>query len=69
MEGEDKNITDSSNKSSCPQLEPYQWKPGQSGNPGGRKKNTLKEYVSKKFMDMSDEEKEEFIKKVAPDMV
>ena len=37
--------------------------PGQSGNPGGRPKGTMKSYLSRKFMEMSDEDKEEFLKK------
>src|SRR3989338_4684293 len=40
---------------------------GISGNPNGRPKNTLKDYVRKKFMEMSEEEKEEFLKKVSPE--
>lgn len=40
------------------------FKPGVSGNPGGRPKNTLKDYLRRKFCAMSDAEKEEFLKKV-----
>lgn len=36
--------------------------PGVSGNPGGRPKGTLKDYVKKKFLEMSDEDKEEWLK-------
>ena len=36
--------------------------PGVSGNPGGRPKGTMKNYLGRKFMEMSDEEKEEFLK-------
>lgn len=36
--------------------------PGVSGNPSGRPKGTLKDYVRKKFMEMSDEDKEEWLK-------
>lgn len=36
--------------------------PGVSGNPGGRPKGTLKDYVRKKFMEMSDQDKEEWLK-------
>lgn len=35
--------------------------PGVSGNPGGRPKGTMKGYLSKKFMEMSDEDKERFL--------
>ena len=38
------------------------FKAGFSGNPSGRPKNTLKDYVSKKFQEMSDAEKEEWLK-------
>jgi hypothetical protein len=39
---------------------------GFSGNPSGRPKGTLKDYVRKKFMEMSEEEKEDFIAKIDP---
>lgn len=37
------------------------FKPGVSGNPGGRPKNTLKSYLSRKFDAMTDEEKEAWL--------
>lgn len=41
---------------------------GHAKVPGsGRPKNTLKDYVRQKFTEMSDEEKEEFLKKVPPE--
>lgn len=39
-----------------------QFKPGQSGNPGGRPVNSMKSYVAKKLAEMSDEEKDEWLK-------
>ena len=36
---------------------------GVSGNPGGRPKNTLKDYVKQMFIEMSENEKEEWLKK------
>jgi hypothetical protein len=36
--------------------------PGVSGNPSGRPKGTMKDYLSRKFQRMSDEEKEAFLK-------
>ncbi len=38
--------------------------PGKSGNPSGRPKGTLKDYVRQKLIDMSPEEKEKFLKEV-----
>ncbi len=45
--------------------------PGQSGNPLGRPKNSLKSYVARKLAAMSDEEKEKWLKdnKVPPELI
>ena len=40
------------------------WKPGTSGNPGGRSKKPIKEYGLKIFNAMTDEEKEEFLQSI-----
>ena len=41
--------------------------PGVSGNPSGRPKDTLKEYVRKKLSNMSDEQREEYLKGIQKD--
>ncbi len=38
------------------------FKPGQSGNPGGRPKGTLKQFVQKMFVEMSEEDKVKWLK-------
>lgn len=45
------------------------FKVGVSGNPKGRPKNTLKDYVRQKFMLMTDEEKEDFLEKIPPEII
>ena len=44
------------------------FKPGVSGNPSGRPKDTLKDYRRHKFMDMRCKEKERFLKQIAPEL-
>ena len=44
-----------------PQLQAHVYKKGQSGNPGGRPKNTLKEYAKLKLSQMTEEEREDFL--------
>lgn len=45
-------------------IKPFQWKPGQSGNPSGRPKNTLKQFARDYIKNMSDEDKIAFLKSV-----
>lgn len=61
METERPTETENSTKTGTEHLKDFQWKPGQSGNPGGRPKGTMKEYLSRKFYSMSDEDKEKFL--------
>ena len=53
------------------ELKPYQFKPGQSGNPGGRPKGgeSLKEYTKRMLAAMTDEERQEFLKGLPKDKI
>ena len=43
-------------------LQPFMWKPGQSGNPSGRPKSkTLKEYMRETLERMTPEERDKFL--------
>lgn len=46
----------------------WQWKPGQSGNPSGRPKDTLKAFLAREFRAMDDDQKREWLNtnKVSP---
>jgi len=64
------NDTGEQDKSSREWLKPWQYKKGQSGNPSGRAKGiSLKEYAKKKFLTMTDDEKEDFLNGLDKDMI
>lgn len=44
------------------------FKEGYSGNPGGRPKDSLKSYVRRKFFEMTDSQKEEFLNSIPPEV-
>lgn len=54
------------NNSPADHLKPWQFKPGQSGNPEGRPKGSvsLKEYARKMLYEMSEPERMEFLRGV-----
>ena len=51
-------------------LKPYQFKPGQSGNPKGRKpgSKSLKTWLKEHFEDLDDEGKQEFLSNIPPEL-
>ena len=61
------NTPENRKKGGFPSVE-HQFKPGVSGNPGGRPRNPLKDYVRSKLAKMSEEDKEKFLKDIGKDL-
>lgn len=59
------------NSKKAPQLAPYQFKKGQSGNPSGRPKGILsmKEYARNMLASMTEEERQEFMEGLPKDVI
>lgn len=56
--------------SKAPQLAPFQWKKGQSGNPKGRPKGkTMKEYARELLICQTEDERQEFLQGLSKDII
>lgn len=57
-------------KAKAPQLMPFQWKKGQSGNPEGRPKGkTMKEYAKELLACQTEEERQAFLNGLSKDVI
>lgn len=64
------DILEKEKKNRAEHLAPWQFKPGQSGNPGGRPAGrSLKEYAKQMLSSMDDEERQQFMKGLSKDII
>ncbi len=64
MDGELNNTKQPGNREDSGRNPDGTFQKGVSGNPNGRPKDTLKDYLRRKFSEMTEEEKEEFLKNI-----
>lgn len=64
MDDEENKTGLQSKSSRTEHLKPWQFKPGQSGNPSGKKEGTvsLKTYAKNMLQEMNEEQRQEFLK-------
>ena len=67
----DKQLENQPIRNPAEHLKPWQFQPGKSGNPGGKKPGTksLKTYAMEMLRDMSDKEKLEYLKGLDKDKI